>query len=546
MIRKLCLLLPVSLALLFGGTVAWPTDRGPDLILFNGRVFTADPHRPHAEAIAISGTRIIAVGISEQVKALATRRTILRDLHGRVVIPGINDAHYHMAVQPPAVTLALTGLEPGWPEVQQQLAQSLSNEPAGTLVFADVGATILDDPAVDRSALDQIAPEHPVILRGWTGHFYILNTQAIRRLGIPEGARDPMGGQYQRASNGQLTGRVLEYAAFDLMRRISDLADDATALLQARAFIDEAVRLGITSVQQMSMPVAPERLASLFDRARTPIRMRIMPFGLTDERGPRPAATFAASQGASPLVSVSGTKWVLDGTPVEHTSAMLEPFSDRPSTSGSLPFGQPALERMLRQSIAERSQFIAHAVGDRAAVSLLDAMDATGGSTTWSHRRLRIEHGDGLEATTISRARRLGVVVVANPSHFTLNELLLARLGPARFSAAEPLRSLLDAGVPLALGSDGPLNPYLNIMFACLHPSRPAEALTREQAVTAYTLGSAYAEFSDHDKGSIEVGKWADLAVLSQDIFSIPAAELPATESLLTLVGGTVVYDALR
>jgi predicted amidohydrolase YtcJ len=140
--------------------------------------------------------------------------------------------------------------------------------------------------------------------------------------------------------------------------------------------------------------------------------------------------------------------------------------------------------------------------------------------------------------------KELGVVVVQNPTHLGIGELFLKRFGPERADQLLPLRSLLEARVPLAFGSDGPNNPYLNIMLASVDPARPREAITREQAVIAYTLTAAYAEFAEKDKGSLEPGKLADLAVLSQDIFRVPPPELPKTESVLTMVGGKIVYDA--
>ncbi len=141
----------------------------------------------------------------------------------------------------------------------------------------------------------------------------------------------------------------------------------------------------------------------------------------------------------------------------------------------------------------------------------------------------------------IPRAKTLGVVLVQNPTHLTLS---IKRWGPQRAPRNQPMRALLDAGIPLALGSDGPNNPYLNILLASTYGGKPSDALTREQAVTAYTLTAAYAEFAEKDKGSLEPGKCADLAVLSQDIFRVPPEELAKTESVLTMVGGHVVYDA--
>jgi len=187
---------------------------------------------------------------------------------------------------------------------------------------------------------------------------------------------------------------------------------------------------------------------------------------------------------------------------------------------------------------------LVHAVGDSAIAVLLGLLSAAAPESTWHALRPRIEHGDFLTADLVPSARRLGVVVVQNPARFTILDLIRRRYGPGRAGVAQPLRSLLTAGVRIALGSDGPMNPYLNIMLAVTHPVNPGEALTREQAVLAYTRGSAYAEFAEREKGTLAPGMLADLAVLSQDIFTVPLGELWQTESVLTMVGGKVAYDA--
>ena len=199
---------------------------------------------------------------------------------------------------------------------------------------------------------------------------------------------------------------------------------------------------------------------------------------------------------------------------------------------------------MLRESLQRDDQLLVHVVGDRTVEMFLKAMDETGGKAVWGQRRVRIEHGDGILPDLVARVREMGVVVVQNPTHLALRELMLKRYGNERADQLQPLRSLLDAGITLALGSDGAANPYLNIMLATIYPGKPQEAITRKQAVTAYTLTSAYAEFAEKDKGSLEPGKLADLAVLSQDIFKAPPDDLPKTESVLTMVGGKIVYDA--
>jgi predicted amidohydrolase YtcJ len=202
------------------------------------------------------------------------------------------------------------------------------------------------------------------------------------------------------------------------------------------------------------------------------------------------------------------------------------------------------MEDMLRESLRRDDQLMVHIAGDRATETFLAAMEATGGREIWAKRRVRIEHGDGVLPDLVARARDLGVVVVQNPIHFTLGDMFVSRFGVDRANQLQPFRSLIDAGIPMAIGSDGPPNPYLNIMLASTYGRHPAEAISREQAVVAYTLTSAFAEFAEKDKGSLEPGKLADLAVLSQDIFKVAADDLPKTESVLTMVGGKIVYDA--
>jgi predicted amidohydrolase YtcJ len=241
-------------------------------------------------------------------------------------------------------------------------------------------------------------------------------------------------------------------------------------------------------------------------------------------------------------VTVSGTKWLLDGTPLERRAALRTEYRDRAGWSGQFYLPEQEMRAMLRESVEDDDQLLVHAVGDRTAESFLNAMESQARHVDWKLRRVRIEHGDGLLPDLIPRARDFGVIVVQNPSHFAFRDIFADRYGePFDYS---PARSLIEAGIPFALGSDGPLNPYLNLMFAVMHPERPEEAITVEQAVEAYTCGSAFAEFQENEKGMIAPGKLADLAVLSQDIFTVPVGQLPGTESVMTVTGGEIVYSS--
>jgi len=524
---------------------AFAQKPSPDLILFNGKIFTSNASQPYVEALAIRGERIVAVGGSKEVMALATQNTKRIDLGNRVVIPGINDAHFHLSVTPETYDLPIKGTDPKWQEMKDALSSAVTKVPKGTWIESAFGANILDDPQATRTALDSLAPHNPVVLWDWTGHASLLNTAALKKLGIREDEPNPEGGIYVRnQADRKLTGMVFEFAQFQASRRFSELASQEQAEEQLHEFFNQQARWGVTTVQNMSNPITAERGVALFAKAPPPIRVRVMWFGLTDEHGRLTKEGHDLPLHPTPLVTVSGTKWILDGTPIERSAAMRTPYADRPSTSGELNFSEKEMEDMLRESLQRGDQLLVHIVGDRTAETFLNAMDATGGKAVWSKRRVRMEHGDGVLPDLVARVRELGIVVVQNPTHLALRDLMVGRYGSQRADQLQPLRSLLEAGIPLALGSDGPANPYLNIMLASTYPGKPQEAITREQAVVAYTLTSAYAEFAEKDKGSLEPGKLADLAVLSQDIFKVPADDLPKTESVLSLVDGKIVYDS--
>jgi predicted amidohydrolase YtcJ len=398
------------------------------------------------------------------------------------------------------------------------------------------------DEAVTRAELDKLAPDHPVLLRAYYGHGYVANSKALSLLHVANDEPDPAGGYYERiAGSRELNGRYWEYAQWKTTRALAAAVTDDEIVAALRDLSDAALRAGITSLQIFpAMPL--DRFVMLADKSELPIRVRAIAFSPTTPSG-RDLSEIREMdrlQETDSNVTVSGIKWVLDGTPIERGAALRDDYADRPGWYGRLNFPERDIATMLKESLELQQQLLLHAVGDKTADVVFDAMETiNGGNVDWKSKRLRIEHGEGVIADLIPRARALGIVVVQNPSHFTFVELFRQRW----HSPMGPLRSLIEADIPLALGSDGPMNPFLNIMFAITDPTNPTEAITREQAVRAYTAGSAFAEFAEEDKGSIAVGKLADMAVLSQDPFSVPVPDLPKTRSVLTIVGGKVVYE---
>lgn len=540
----------VGLALAVLVSLASPSlaqDTNPDLILYNARIFTSSSKTPYVQALAIRGERITATGESAKIKSLAGSHTTEIDLGGRTVIPGINDAHNHLEIVPlDRVDLELTSPDPSWSEMKAAITAAEQKTPKGTFIYGEIAWKVFRDPSVNRDTLDQLAPDHPIILQTLPNHAWIMNSAALARAGIRENQPNPDGGRYERSADGRLTGVIREYAVFDIERTLADQTSDADAVAELRDKLSAAVKWGITTIQDMSNAMPPDRCAALLEKVPAPIRVRVIRMPGTTPAGRVIQEGRPVPRSSSPLIRVSGTKWMLDGAPIEGTFASR----NDPSNTGDfllheqLTFPKSALGAMLRETLHDRDQLLLHVSGKPAAEAMLDALQSAGGARVWAPLRIRFEHGDGLTPDLISRVKQLGIVVVQNPTHLAIVNIKPDLGSVFEKTKTQPLRSLLAAGVPVALGSDGATNPYLNIMLASLHPNRPSEAITREQAVIAYTLNSAYAEFTENDKGSLQPGKLADLAVLSQDIFTVPAQDLPATTSVLTIVGGRVVYDA--
>jgi hypothetical protein len=540
-----------ALTLSFCSLVSFPQSPLPsvpaDTILTNGKIFTSNTTQRYVQALAIRGDRVIAIGDISTISPLAGPKTTRIDLNGRTVIPGINDAHYHLDVgHANAVDLGLKSFDPSWDEVKAAIVASVAEQPKGTFLRGQFGEHVFHDPAVNRKTLDEISPDHPVVLETFTGHAIIANSAALAAASIRDDATDPMGGRFERFVDGTLSGVLREYAAMIMYRKLADRTSDDDAVSQLRKTLDEAARFGITTIQDMSNAMPPQRAVRLLERVPASTRVRVMRMAMTTPSGRDIREGWPQPVSSNPLVRVSGTKWMLDGVPIEGTflpRTDSTPFRTREMNLG-LTFPESELPAMLHESLANDDQLMLHLTGRPAAAAMLQAMEHAGGAQVWAVRRVRFEHGEALTPDLLPLAKELGIIVVQNPTHLDARDNVHDFGNLAITLKVQPLRSLLVAGVPLAFGSDGAMNPYLNIMFAVLHPDRPSEAITREQAVIAYTATSAYAEFAEKNKGTLEPGKLADLAVLSQDIFSVPLAELPKTQSLLTIVGGRVVYDS--
>jgi predicted amidohydrolase YtcJ len=403
-----------------------------------------------------------------------------------------------------------------------------------------MGIDVGTDSTINRSELDKIAPNHPLLLEAFWGHVCYFNSAAIAALHLSETEPDVAGGKFERMKNSQvLNGRAFEEAC-NLLRR-NKPTSDALFSESLKELAKQSLYFGITSIQNMCTGAIPEVFIRALKESPLPIRFRLIRWGQfrNDGRILIPAKNFTSDVRGLDLVRLSGTKWMLDGTPIERLAAVNTEYKDQPGWKGELDFTDEEVNRILNELSGRNEQPLFHAVGDHTIQYLLNKLEKH--ASSWTKKRVRIEHGDGLLPENFEQAKKLQVIIVQNPSHLTFVSMLHNRLPDNLAKNSENLKSILNAEIPLALGSDGPLNPYLNIMFAGMHPFRPEEALSREEAVIAYTRTSAYAEFAD-DKGILAPGKLADLVVLSQDIFSIPLQQLPATHSVLTMINGKIVF----
>jgi predicted amidohydrolase YtcJ len=518
----------------------------PDFILYNGKVFTSDKRALWEEAVAIKGNRIIAVGKSEVVRKQKGRTTKLIDLQGHLVIPGLNDAHAHIGPDYPSRVLNLSKnpADPTpWPMIQDSIVRTVRELPPGTMITGSINPDLFEDTEARRAALDILAPDHPVVLAAWTGHGMIVNTSAMKLLNLKEES-EFAGGRIEKDNNGRSTGFLEEYAGFHLSATLTSKLSQAAAIKELQRFHEYTASLGITSLQNMCTSFGPAAAIQMYEGHFFSCRTRLIAFPVPDSRELRLAEWKPLFNFNSKLTYGSGIKMILDGTPIERLACMRKPYSDK-NTYGRLNFTPNQLKAFMTFALENKQQIMIHAVGDSAIATIIKTMRDLHPDAFWRDKRVRLEHAEMavVDKQDLQSLKDLGIIIVQNPLHLTLPDIMGSRLDSSRTHYLQAMRSLLDNKIHFALGSDGPINPFLNLMFATIHPDNPREALTLEDALIAYTAGSAFAEFKEREKGMIVRGQLADLAVLSQDIFEIPREQMPATQSILTFLDGQIVFD---
>jgi predicted amidohydrolase YtcJ len=524
-----------------------------NLVLYNGNIYTMDPARPRARALAIAGNRVVALGDDAQMRTLAGPEGKEVDLGGRTAVPAFADSHLHfMSWGLSLLQIDLAGV-PSLEVALARVADRAEATPHGRWLTGRGWDHSLwtGGNFPTRHGLDGAAPDHPVWLRRKCGHAGWANSRALALAGITAQTPDPPGGAIDRTADGEPTGILKETA----MSLISDLIPEP-AMSEATQAIRDATaaahRHGLVSVHTMEGPDALRAFQQL--HAGGDLEMRVL-IQIPEENLEAAVRLGLRSGLGDERLRIGGVKIFADGALGARTAAMLAPYEGEPDNWGITITDAQALTAMVREASRAGLAAFVHAIGDRANREVLDAVEASRRAGEGLGLRHRIEHVQILHPDDVPRLAPLGVVASMQPLHATQDMLLADALWGRRCAGAYAWRSLLDSGAVLAFGSDAPVED-LSVM-AGIHAAVtrrrpdgspgpegwiPQERIGVAQALRAYTVGAAYAAGEEATRGTLSPGKLADVAVLSRDILAIAPEEILETEVVATLLDGKFVY----
>jgi predicted amidohydrolase YtcJ len=535
-----------------------------DLLITNARIYTVNAKQPWAEALAVQGDKIVAVGSAKELRQYRGPSTKTIDARQHLLLPGFTDCHIHFIDGSLGLMrVDLNGAESP-EEIQKRVknyADSHPNEPwiqgmGWTYpVFAPSGLP-------DKKVLDAVVPDRPVFLIAFDGHSSWANSKALELAKINRDTPDPPNGKIMRDANGDATGALKESAG-DLIAAVAPKPTREERLAALRKGMREANKVGLTRVHSAGQDF---EYLDLYDELRRngEMTLRFYVAYFLDPPELTPAAIEKIEQARRTYrdewISGGVVKTMLDGVVEAHTAAMLQPYTDDPNQEGKL-FWDPAKYKAAVAELDRRGlQIFTHAIGDRAVRLALDAYQAAEQSNGTKDARPRIEHIETITAEDIPRFGKLGVIASMQPLHSYPDADTLSiwarNIGPERAKRPWVWHSIQDDGGKLAFGSDWPvvtLNPWPGVQTAVTRQTAdgkppggfvPEQRLSVADTVKAYTLGAAFAGRREKTEGSLEPGKLADFIIVSQDIFKVQPAVIGKTQVLLTAVGGKVVYNS--
>lgn len=528
-----------------------------DLVLHSGAVWTVNPVQPWAEAVAIRGERILAVGSDREIRKMIGPKTEAVDLDGAFVLPGFIDSHTHFLDGGFALSrIQLRDAGSRDEFIARILEKAEELEPGEWILDGDWDHQQFDPPQLPhRDWIDAITPENPVCVNRLDGHMVLANSVAMKAAGVTKDTATPEGGEIIKdPETGEPTG-ILKDAAMNLVTHCIPEPTLNEKLKAAETALRHASSLGVTSVHDMAYTENIEVYQALLMAGRLTARLYVY-IQITD------LDLYVRLRLKTPfgdnLLNIGGLKGFVDGSLGSSTALFFEPYSDDPSKTGLLyahMFPEGLMEQRLLQADRAGLQVAIHAIGDKANHIILDLFERVQAAQGKRDRRWRVEHAQHLLPEDIVRFGRLEIIASVQPYHAIDDGRWAERkIGRKRAQTTYAFKSLLDSGALLVCGSDwtvAPLDPLTGIYAAVTRQTLdgknpdgwiPAQKIPVEEAIKGYTLNGAYAEFAEQDKGSIETRKLADLVVLDQNLFEIPPEKIPDTKVRMTYVGGKLVY----
>lgn len=548
------ILLVLCIAIIAYLTDGYQENDNTSILLFNGNIITVDSTTSKPEAVFIKGSRIYFTGTLQDARKLTDANTITINLKGRTLIPGFNDNHTHTLAAGSFYSEAIL-----WNKTCEEIAVIISQEAKtkkpGELISGN-SWDYTTCPKPHKSLLDKAAPNNPVFLTQYSGHAAWVNSRMLEEMGIDKNTPDPKGGQIVRDDKGEPTGILRdtamgtsEYGKF--IKQILSPSLHKKLITKALILYKEA---GITSVQDNTWEPFTVRLLKKYRNSQElSTRFTCWPMGNSPLYY---AFTWFASFDKNDYWVRKGlVKYFADGAFSTRTAWLSQEYADEPGNFGSPRYTTQELETIVMEAAKEKQQITFHAIGDRAVTEVLNAVEKAQAVYPWTNTlRFRIEHIQIINPNDIQRMKNLGIVACVQP--FTLcnpkkDETLL---GKARAKKAYMFYSIYKAGIPVAFGSDIPAEvdyqPLLGIYYAVTRKSKDGtmgplnkdECFSPYEALYCYTMGSAYAEFMENEKGSITKGKLADFVVLSDNLLTVPVHTIKDIKVLMTITGGRIVY----
>jgi predicted amidohydrolase YtcJ len=526
-----------------------------DFALVHGKIFTGNDASPWAEAVAASGGRIIAVGPDGEIRKLVGAETRVIDAGGRLVIPGLIDAHTHFSSGGRSlISLSFRGVR-SIAKVREMVAAKIRELPAGTTIMgSEYDHTLFPGGRwPSKEDLDAVSPANPVVIRRVDGHSVWVNSLALKRAGITKSTKDPFGGEILRdKTTGEPTG-ILTESATGMIRTIGTGVRSTPEEDIVRA-LAHAAGLGLTGVHTDSSLPEMKIYRSLAGQGK--LTLRVYAWLPAEGLDTYIRQGVGLGQGDE-MLRVGFLKAFIDGTLGSGTALMFAPFSDEPGKLGLPQMPEAEFDAIVAKAHQYGFQTGTHAIGDKGVNWVLNAVEKARRAFGEKDLRHRIEHAQVIVPADIPRFQALGVIASMQPTHCTTDmRFCERRIGPERSGNAYVWRSLLKSGARMAFGSDWPVEPLdpMRGLYSAVARKNieddfpeggwfPDQKLTMAEAIKLFTAGSAYASFEENLKGTLEPGKLADMVVLSRDLFTIQPREILETRAVCTILGGRVVFQ---